>query len=49
MEKTQSDLAIWVSECLKEVDGIDIEWGAIHEYIHGFLDDNKLELELKKR
>jgi hypothetical protein len=46
-KKDFADLMIHLSECLKDVDGISIDWRVLKKYCDDFLDDNQLELEIK--
>lgn len=45
-EKTNSDLCIYLADCLKEVDGIDVNWRVLLAYLHGFEDNNYLKVSL---
>lgn len=44
--KDYTDLIIWVSECLDEVDNIKIDWRVLKKYSDDFLDDNKIKIEI---
>ena len=44
MKKEFADLMLHLSGCLKEVDGIDIEWRVLKKYCDDFLQDEKIKL-----
>lgn len=46
VEKFNSDLFIYISECLREVDGININWRVLKKYAEDKLDN--LAGEIKK-
>ncbi len=48
MDKNVSDLAIWLSETLKEVEEVDIFWRKINKYIQDWESDNNLRITFKK-
>ncbi len=43
-----SDLCIHIADCLKEVDGIQVNWRVLMAYLHGFENDNKVEVKVTK-
>ena len=43
-----SDVMIWLSECLRDVDGINVEWRVLKKYVTDYLDDHKVEIHIKK-
>lgn len=43
-----SDLCIHIADCLKEVDDIQVNWRVLMAYLHGFENDNKVEVKVTK-
>lgn len=41
--KDFTDMIIWLSECLEDVEGISIEWRVLNKYCTDFLFDNDLK------
>jgi len=43
-----SDLCIYLADCLKDVDKINVNWRVLMAYLHGFENDNKVEVKVTK-
>lgn len=41
-----SDLCIYLADCLRDVDGININWRVLMAYLHGFEEDKKVEVKV---
>lgn len=46
MDKTYSDLCIYLSDCLRDVDKIDVNWRVLMAYLHGFESDNDVQVKV---